>query len=479
MPSLHRHFNSPLGALLLVLAPVLAGLPGCTISSVDNNGLNADTQAVASGTLTIRSSNWRYLVRGSAPVVLAGTGGPEDLLYHGARLTNGTRSGGDQQAIIDLLAANGGDALYVQAVKSHGGDGIAANGTYPACLDGSSCSWTANPFRYGNPAYAADPAILNQWYAWLSRADAAGIVTHFFLYDDNVCPWYGSVTGGRIRDRAGCRAETMLIPEENTRLITPVVNRLKSLKNLVWVVAEEYSEGITTPRARAIAARIRALDKNHAIAIHQLAGTTFEFAGDPNARVFHMQLGPGVNSLGLVHSSVVEAYDLAAGRYAVVLAEAAWHRTLVSAGDRTNLRKSNWLAAMAGAAGVLDYGMWEPTVPDPAMLGDLRRLKTFFETTNWSGMSNGDSYVAEATAYARYNPAGDFILYSDACMAGTRLGYTNVAPESDYAVEWFDAIDGSSSSETQHLVAGSNSFTVPAHVGGECGVWVHAPVPPG
>src|SRR4051812_23195307 len=108
---------------LLLLAALLASLPACASSSLDtDSGLPADTEAVSHDPLTIRSSNWRYLLRGTTPVMLAGPGGPEDLLYHGARTTNGTRSGGDQQAIIDSLVRYGGDALYVQAVKSHGGD---------------------------------------------------------------------------------------------------------------------------------------------------------------------------------------------------------------------------------------------------------------------------------------------------------------------------------------------------------------------
>src|SRR3954453_15648927 len=142
---------------LLLLLAFLASLPACTTSSLDNSGgITPDTEVVsARAPLTIRSSNFRYFARDNRPVLFAGPGGPEDLLYHGARMTNGTRSGGDQQAIIDTLAGEGGDALYVEAVKSHGGDGIGANGIYSACPPGSSCSRKANPFRYGNPVYSA------------------------------------------------------------------------------------------------------------------------------------------------------------------------------------------------------------------------------------------------------------------------------------------------------------------------------------
>jgi hypothetical protein len=456
--------------------PILAGLLGAVLGcshDVSDSNLTVDTPAVVDDTLRVTSFNWRYFVSGTEPRTFLGSGGPEDLLYHGERAPNGTRIGGDQEAIIDWLATNGGDGLYVEAVKSHGGDGIAANGSYPACPKQTTCYSKANPFLNGNPKYAADPGILDQWYTWLRTADDAGIVSHVFLYDDSACPWFGTATDGRIPDRAACLGQTALIPEEDSRLITPMVTRLKSLKNIVWVVAEEYSEAITTPRAQAIAARIRALDPVHAIAVHELSGTSFHFAEDPNVRVFDMQLDASVNSVSLLHNSVVQAYDSAAGRYAVVVAEAAWHKELVAAGDRTSLRQSNWAAMMGGAAGVLVYGFWEPTVPSTETAADLRRIKMFFESTNWSGMSNSDAAVSGATRYARANPSGDFVMYSDSCIPGAVLGYSNTGREGDYKLEWFDAIDGSTSSGVQHLSVGSNRFTAPAHLSGECGVWVH------
>lgn len=413
-----------------------------------------------------------YFLRNGRPLLFAGPGGPEDLLYHGGRLADGTRSGGDQGSIIDRLQSIGGDALYVQAVKSHGGDGIFINGVHRACPPGSSCYKYANPFRYGNPQYSADTRVLDQWYRWLSDADASGITIHFFLYDDGACPWYGAATGHRIRDRAACRAQTRLIPEENWRLVTPVVNRFKGLKNIVWVIGEEFTEGMTAARAAAIAARIRALDPAHPIALHQLPGTSFALTGSVNVRVFNQQLGAWVNTVRLLHAGVATAVRQAEGRHAVVLAESAWQRALISDGHRSRLRVSSWAAVMAGAAGVMTDGMWEPTVPNNGMLSDLRRLKTFFERTNWTGMSNGDAYRFGATDFARRNSSGHLILYSDGCSPGADLGYSNV-PASRYAtLYWYDPVDGSSSTETRQVRAGANRFTAPGHVRGECAVWV-------
>src|SRR3954453_18822391 len=103
---------------LLLLLAFLASLPACTTSSLDNSGgITPDTEVVsATAPLTIRSSNFRYFARDNRPVHFAGPGGPEDLFYHGGRGMQCPRSGGDPQAFIDTLAADGGDALYVEAV---------------------------------------------------------------------------------------------------------------------------------------------------------------------------------------------------------------------------------------------------------------------------------------------------------------------------------------------------------------------------
>lgn len=454
---------------LVARAALIGTAVGCALEPGDNTP-PPSTNPAGDGRLQLGAGgSGQYFAHGAEATLIAGPGGPEDLLYRGSRQANGTRAGGDQQALIDQLVASGGNALYVHAVKSHGGDGIFANGSYPACPRQSSCYKYSNPFRAGDPKNAADPRILDQWFAWLSRADSAGIVTHLFLYDDASCPWLSLATGGRIANRAQCRAQPGMIPEEDAHLVTPLVNRFKSLSNIVWVIAEEYSEALTAGRTSAIAARIRALDPIHPIAVHQLSGTSFDFPADSNIRVFQMQLGPEVNTPELVYASVTQA--VAANSYAVELAESAWQQSLVAAGDRTTLRLSNWAAVMAGAAGVLVYGMWEPAAPDPGMLGDLRRLETFFEASTWIGMRSAAASVAGGTKYALADDAGGLILYSDVCAPAALLGYSGVAQERDYMLSWFDPVDGSTSEEMLRLYPGAVELAAPHHVNGECAVW--------
>ena len=99
-----------------------------------------------------------------------------------------------------------------------------------------------------------------------------------------------------------------------------------------------------TQRANAIAARIQSRDTIHPVGIHQLGSdTSFNFPNNNNFDVFLMQMGTTVRSSQAVHDTIVREYNAAAGRYGVVFAELfTWHLDLVGAGDRTNLRRSNW-----------------------------------------------------------------------------------------------------------------------------------------
>jgi hypothetical protein len=78
-------------------------------------GGGADTAEAAAPTRP-NSPHWlSYSGTGpSSSFFLAGAGGPEGFLY-----LSDTR----KDAIIDKLAAAGGNGIYFQAVRSHGGDG--------------------------------------------------------------------------------------------------------------------------------------------------------------------------------------------------------------------------------------------------------------------------------------------------------------------------------------------------------------------
>ncbi len=94
------------------------------------------------------------------PHFTAGPGDPENFLFRGSRQADGTRagSGADQTALINKLALSGANSLYMQVVRSNGGDG----------------SGDHNPFiNPSNPSSGLNTAILDQWETWFNAIDDA------------------------------------------------------------------------------------------------------------------------------------------------------------------------------------------------------------------------------------------------------------------------------------------------------------------
>jgi hypothetical protein len=117
---------------------------------------------------------------GGAHLFICGPGDPEDFLYRGQRNSDGTRTG-DQMALIEKLARYGGNCIYMQIVRTHGGDA----GDDP----------TQNPFVDSDPKKGLDARILAQWEEWFTAMDEHGILTYLFFYDDSASIWD---TGNRV-----------------------------------------------------------------------------------------------------------------------------------------------------------------------------------------------------------------------------------------------------------------------------------------
>ena len=173
------------------------------------------------------------------PAFIASVGEPEGFLYRGTKNANGTRSG-DQNAIINELQARGLNSIFVIGFNDsrYGGDGPA---------DGNPSSMPING--------QIDVDILNQWYSWFQTLDAAGIVVIFSLYDDLI----DVLAGKRMNwDLSGGN----LHPQEQ-KYVDAVVNKFKTLKNLIWVINESANKTYPSnyvERWKKIAARIRSLD---------------------------------------------------------------------------------------------------------------------------------------------------------------------------------------------------------------------------
>lgn len=380
------------------------------------------------------------------PFFLVGPGDPEGLLYEGQRNPDGTRTGGRQDVIINRIISEGGNSVYLHAVRSNGGDG-----------DDSQ-----NPFVDSNPALGLDDDILDQWQAWFTRLDNAGVTIFLFLYDDHAKIWD---TGDAIS-------------ADERQFVTGLVQRFDGLKHLIWCVAEEYRFVNSEARISNLAAVIREADRHdHPIAVHHMNGNlTMDFPSDPNIDIFGMQIGP--DSPRQMHDRVLTGVVDGAGRFNLTMAEAfPYHGQLLQQLARGELRRSIWAAAMAGGY-VMVYGTWAPggggsgipgNDPTPEMLGDMRRVQRFFEATDFNTMIPRDDLEREGTRWVLADPGRAYIAYASG--GDEPLGLADL-PTGTYDLRWFNPITGEQVEVTGVMLDGDVSFPRPQSIGGEAALYV-------
>lgn len=387
---------------------------------------NTAKSAPLTGQITVDPKNAAWLVyQGGGAHFLAAPGDPEDFLYRGTRNNDGTRTG-DQMEIINKLKTTGANGIYLQAVRSHGGDGDA----------------THNPFINNDPAQGLNTTVLSQWESWFTAMDNSGIVIYFFFYDDSARIWN---TGDAVGADEKIFLETL-------------VNRFEHHKNLIWVVAEEYAEVYSPARTSNIAAVIRAADdRQHVIAVHKNIDLDFdEFATDPNIDQFAIQRDFG-NSAASLHSDMVTAWNKAAGRFNNNMSEAPEWGTGITA------RHKAWAVAMGGAY-VMGFGMDIASTPT-GDLEDLGRLVRFMESTNFNEMAPHDELAFGGTQYVLARPGHSYIAY--AANLSSNIGLQNLAAGT-YDFKWFNPATGATVVQTGIAVSsGNQSWTKPATMGNE------------
>ncbi len=397
----------------------------------------ASSKHILPGQIVVDPDHPQWLQRhGGKHVFICGPGDPEDFLYVGRRNPDGTRDG-DQLARIAKLAEHGGNCIYMQMIRSHGGD-AKSNG---------DPQWTRqNPFVDGDPAQGLDENILQQWEEWFTVMDRHEILMYLFFYDDAACIWNtGDVVG----------------PQEQA-FVETIVQRFMHHKNLIWVIGEESEERYTTARVQAIARIIQGADQHgHLIGNHHLSGTTFK-AWQPDGVLNHfaMQLSATDDA---AHAGAIDALRKAAGRYQVIYAESTAMRT-----DVDGMRSHAWSVAMAGMMPML-LRMDIATTPVEA-LQQCRHLQQFFEATDFWTMSSHDELTHEGTKYVLANPGHSYIAYADHVTGG--LGIKDL-PAGPYTATWMDCRTGKRVLvELALSKSGNHVFGKPQEIGRECAVWL-------
>ncbi|MGH7943682.1 MAG: serine hydrolase, partial [Opitutaceae bacterium] len=389
------------------------------------------------GQIVIDPENPQWLERHGGPhLFICGPGDPEDFLYRGVRNPDGTRRG-DQAGLIDKLIRHGGNCIYVEAVRTHGGD--------------AKPDATHNPFVDSDSAKGLDERILEQWEEWFARMDAHGILIYFFFYDDGARIWNtGDVVG----------------PEERA-FVEGIVRRFQHHKNLIWIVGEESEERYTTARVQAVAQTIRRADAHgHIIGNHHLSTTTFK-AWQPGGALQHYSMQLNLDATAAAaHAGAVEAWRKAAGRYQVIYSECT-----TTPPDVASMRRHAWAVAMAGAMPML-LQMDIAGTPVEA-LQQCRRLQQFFEATDFYAMSSHDELAHAATSYVLADPGRSYLAYADQLDGDLGL---KALPAGKCFITWLDCITGESVAEQRDFSApGDRSFRKPRQLGRECAAWIRFP----
>ncbi|MBD3392587.1 MAG: hypothetical protein GF418_10890 [Chitinivibrionales bacterium] len=343
------------------------------------------------------------------PCVFAGPGDPEDFFYN------------NTDANIDLLVGRGARCTYITAYLADFGGGSPGTGT---ALDNT----------------------LDIWEQKITELENAGIITVFFFYDDS----YARPSGWEID-------------------VERIVNKLEHHKLLIWSVAEEYSEALSSAAVKEVAARIKAVDDyDHIVGVHQLSSTSFDFNSDSNLEMFLVQYNQG--DAGSIHSGFVSAWNNVGGNAIVNCAEIADHAKQ----DRATVRQWNWAALMGGASAI--QVLWMGRVSDEASWNeqgkydDCATLTDFAQSTTINEMVPRDDLAAGSSRWVLAREGVSYIAYTDNLVGdmgvkGMRAG--------TYSLQWLDIDDGSQQTTTENAADGENTFLAPSGIDGEVAVWIY------
>ncbi len=347
---------------------------------------------------------------------VCGLGDPEGFLY-----------ANDQTDTIDKIKANGGNAIYMQAIRGYGGDG--ASDEHPFTVGGAKDSGGSKTL---------DSTKMANWKTWFDEMDAAGIVTVLFIYDDSARVWN---TG----DSVGADEQAFL---------EDLVNEFKYLKNLIWVVAEEFSEAYTATRADNIAGVIRSNDKRHAIGVHQVPGYSFNstFQSSANIDLFMIQ-GQNNATYAQVNTGCVSAFNEANGVWTCILSEATGWGTGITA------RRKSWAAGMAGMW-VMNFLAMEYSIStlNTADMNDYKYQQYFMESIAYEDGSPDNSLITSGTAYCFVNE-GTWLVFYAPTGGNITVDLSGFEGTLDYV--WYNPSTGTYQGASTVSGGGSEVFSCP------------------
>ena len=393
------------------------------------------------GQIIVDPDHPQHLIRqDGGPVYISGPGDPENFLFRGTRNADGTRDG-DQLDLVQTLIDNGGNVIYMQAVRSHGGDGDSSH----------------NPFIDNRASNGLSTIKLDQWEEWFTLMDDNDIVVYLYLYDDGV-EIYGDADD--------------VEPDENDFLVI-ITNYFKHHRNIIFSIAEEYDEVLSEARMENIAAVIKATDEHdHVISGHHAdwgqAGI-FQLAGMPSFDQWALYAREADDTLEL-HQDLVQAYFSGVDDdFGIAMVE-LWP----DHGTGADHRHNNWACGMA-AAHALATGMDIEGTPI-ADMQSCRIQQQFMESTDFNTMQPSDALRSDGTKWVLADAPRSYIAYAEPLDPGVDIGLRSMVAGS-FDLSWLDTVSGERVEELGvAVVNGTNTFTPPVSFGNEVAVWIRPAV---
>jgi hypothetical protein len=408
--------------LVLIAVFILASFITQRFNKLSNPTNPPEAEAAAAGQIMVdpNNSSWFVYNRDSNgdgkldPFFMCGAGEPEEFLY-----TEGT-SYVQANSVIDAISGTGANAVYFQLIRTGGDIRPGQPSKQDPFVDSTSC--------------AVDTNIIGDWKRkWLDRMDQLGITMYMFFYDDGV---------------STC--------SNNEAAFETIVDQLEGYKNLIWIVAEEYSEALSTSDVNRIAGWIQQYDDNdHPIGNHQLQGTSFD---TPSLDTFAIQMNSGN-----LQSAMLQAWNSAQGRYNLVMSESKASFNL----NTDQLRRFHWGIAMGGAY-ITELDWWYhgdiSRAPSTQKLQNCGNLVNFMEQTTFNEMSPNDSLASGDTAYVLANPGSSYIAYTENYSSG--IGLQGMS-SGTYDFLWYDINNNNYVSQSNVSVgSGTQQWSRPTGITG-------------
>lgn len=328
----------------------------------------------------------------------------------------------------------------IQKQKVYGG-----NGHYLHMAMAPQFDPKANPFKNPDkPSAALNTKIINLWKTYFTAMQKAGMgAVAAFLYDDNI-DFYDSYNKMTSTERG---------------FVTNITKAFAAFPNIIPCIAEEEREAVGVQRAKEIARAIqKAAPHRRLIGSHQNHGIGFAHSNDPLIKLFLIQWNHA-DRHGL-HKAMVQAFKMARGRFARIMAESIDPNMKNTYGSGTTARLKDWACIMGGANGVMRYGFKYRNQD----LKDMRIAQRFFESVRtFNELLPADHLKYAGTEYVLAGKSS-WILYSSKRIK--YLGRKNAIAGS-HKLKWLDIKTGRILKKTSINKSGQIGYIKPKGFGQE------------